>query len=104
MFTFCFQFLFTIQTSRQDESKGAIPKRPRNSQEPTKEVEVESDTTKEDLESKQEQWRRKALRRRPPTPPTTSSHTDVTSSDLRQRILEILSTTSNEECDRQLSR
>ena len=59
---------------------------------------------KEDLESKQEQWRRKALRRRPPTPPTTSSHAEATSSDLRQRILEILSTTSNEECDRQLSK
>ena len=93
-----------FQTSRQDESKGAIPKRPRNNQD-TKEVEIESDTkeAKEDLESKQEQWRRKALRRRPPTPPT-SSHTDDHTSDLRQRILEILSTTSNEECDRQLSR
>ena len=56
------------------------------------------------MESKQEQWRRKALRRRPPTPPTTSSHAEATSSDLRQRILEILSTTSNEECDRQLSK
>lgn len=31
-------------------------------------------------------------------------HTDENTSDLRQRIMEILSTTSNEECDRQLSR
>ena len=55
-------------------------------------------------------WRhRKNLRRRPPTPPTNATSTegggiDEASVDLRQRILDILSTSNNEDCERELSK
>jgi len=55
-------------------------------------------------------WRnRKNLRRRPPTPPTNAASTeggtmDEATVDLRQRILEILSTSNNEDCERELSK
>jgi ribosomal protein L14E/L6E/L27E len=54
-------------------------------------------------------WRhRKNLRRRPPTPPTTTSTegnpVDEVTVDLRQRILDILSTSNNEDCERELSK
>ena len=54
-------------------------------------------------------WRhRKNLRRRPPTPPTNTSTegnpVDEVTVDLRQRILDILSTSNNEDCERELSK
>ena len=55
-------------------------------------------------------WRhRKNLRRRPPTPPTNAASTeggtmDEATVDLRQRILDILSTSNNEDCERELSK
>jgi hypothetical protein len=55
-------------------------------------------------------WRhRKNFRRRPPTPPTNTTSTeggtiDEANVDLRQRILDILSTSNNEDCERELSK
>ncbi len=107
-------------------SKGAIPKRPKassighqssfeggDSTTTAKEAsEADTDTTKDDdLDNnsrlKSDRWHRKALRRRPPTPPTSSFSTEDAadaSIDLRKRILEILDTVNNEECDRELTK
>ena len=50
-------------------------------------------------------WRhRKNLRRRPPTPPTTLNDVSSVEVDLRQRIIDILNSTSNEDCERELSK
>ena len=50
-------------------------------------------------------WHRKGLRRRPPTPPTSATSEISGPSDLKQRILEILTTTNNNQnCDPELIR
>ncbi len=89
-------------------SKGAIPKRPRM---PKPEYANSSEDLSKDLDnstlSERSRFNRKALRRRPPTPPTsaTGSHVDMVAAsiDLRQRILEILST-NNEDCSKELTK
>ena len=83
--------------------KGAIPKRPRVSDQtnkhPSDATDSNEDLTKDEDYDKARFNNRKTQKRRPPTPPTSvsggasaGSHADVVaaSNDLRQRILEIL--------------
>ena len=109
-------------------NRGAIPKRPRQlpkqsslelQQPPLAHEDSASDAAvdvepvtdpDETIEQHSRQnsgrWHRKALRRRPPTPPTASTASEMSAgpSDLRQRILEILTTNNNQDCDRELNR
>ena len=83
--------------------QGAIPKRPRVSDQsnkhPSDATDSNEDLTKDEDYDKTRFNNRKTQKRRPPTPPTSvsggataGSHADVVaaSNDLRQRILEIL--------------
>ena len=112
-------------------NRGAIPKRPRqlpkqssldlqqqpplagNEDSASDAVDVEpvtdlDETVEQHSRQNSGRWHRKALRRRPPTPPSTSTTSEMSStagpSDLRQRILEILTTNNNQDCDRELNR
>ena len=88
---------------KMDSSKGAIPKRPR-----TRPPETASNEDLSRLASvDRSRFHRRALRRRPPTPPASNGHTEmlyIPSEKLRQRILEILSTASNEECSKEIDK
>ena len=117
--------------STSNVNRGAIPKRPlqlpkqssldlqqpplANNEDSASSEAVEPEPeTDETVEQHSRQnsgrWHRKALRRRPPTPPSTSTTASEMSSstagpsDLRQRILEILTTNNNQDCDRELNR
>ena len=94
----------TDDDSKQESAacKGAIPKRPRVSDQtnkhPSDATDSNEDLTKDEDYDKA-RFNRKTQKRRPPTPPTSvsggataGSHADVVaaSNDLRQRILEIL--------------
>jgi hypothetical protein len=63
----------------------------------------DDDEAKADAASKSYWRHRKNLRRRPPTPPTPAE-SGSTDGDLRQRIIDILNSTSNEDCERELSK